>query len=62
MGAEGMIDFDSTPVLIRGGLSRRSLFQIGAPLIGLGLADFLRMDAGAAEAESTRPTSRKSIQ
>lgn len=61
MGAEGMIDFDSTPVLIRGGLSRRSLFQIGAPLIGLGLADFLRMDAGAAEAESTRPTSRKSI-
>jgi hypothetical protein len=41
------------------GTTRRNFLQIGAPLLGLGLADLLRMESRAAE--SVRPASRKSI-
>ncbi len=41
------------------GVTRRNVLQIGAPLLGLGLADLLRLESQAAEAG--RPTSRKSL-
>ncbi len=40
-------------------LTRRNLLQIGAPLLGLGLADLLRLEARSADAG--RPTSQKSL-
>ena len=40
-------------------LTRRNLLQIGAPLLGLGLADFLRLEARSAEAG--RSHSNKSL-
>lgn len=40
-------------------LTRRNVLQIGAPLLGLGLADLLRLESRAAEAG--RPASRKSL-
>ena len=40
-------------------LTRRNLLQIGAPLLGLGLADFLRLEARSAEAG--RSNSNKSL-
>ena len=42
-----------------GGMSRRSLLQIGVPMLGLGLADMLRLDVQAAE--SGQPGRSKSI-
>ncbi len=41
------------------GVTRRSFLQIGAPLLGLGVADLLRLESQAAEAG--RPTSKKSL-
>lgn len=41
------------------GGTRRNFLQIGAPLLGLGLADLLRLECQAAEAG--RPASRKSL-
>ena len=41
------------------GSTRRNFLQIGAPLLGLGLADLLRLESRAAE--SIRPASRKSL-
>jgi hypothetical protein len=41
------------------GSTRRNFLQIGAPLLGLGLADLLRLESRAAE--SIRPGSRKSL-
>ncbi|MBC8113998.1 MAG: DUF1501 domain-containing protein [Candidatus Saccharimonas sp.] len=41
------------------GLTRRNCLQIGAPLLGLGIADLLRLESQAAEAG--RPTSQKSL-
>jgi uncharacterized protein (DUF1501 family) len=44
------------------GISRRNLLQIGAPLMGLGLADLLRLEAKAAEAgSSSNGGSKKSL-
>ncbi len=40
-------------------MTRRSVLQIGAPLLGLGLADLLRLESRAVEAG--RPTSHKSL-
>ena len=40
-------------------LTRRSLLQIGAPLMGLGLSDFLRLEARSAESGQSR--SNKSL-
>lgn len=41
------------------GVTRRSFLQIGAPLLGLGLADLLRLESQAAE--TGHPTSQKSL-
>ena len=41
------------------GITRRSLLQIGAPILGLGLSDLLRLESQAAEANS--PASGKSL-
>ncbi len=41
------------------GVTRRNFLQIGVPLLGLGLADLLRLESQAAEAE--RPASKKSL-
>ena len=41
------------------GMTRRSLLQIGAPILGLGLSDLLRLESQAAEANS--PASGKSL-
>ncbi|QDT41720.1 hypothetical protein Pan241w_17830 [Gimesia alba] len=41
------------------GFSRRNFLQLGAPLLGLGLADLLRVQASAKE--SVRPKSKKSL-
>ena len=41
------------------GVTRRNFLQIGAPLLGLGIADLLRLESQAAEAG--RPTSQKSL-
>ncbi|MBC7816820.1 MAG: DUF1501 domain-containing protein [Planctomycetaceae bacterium] len=41
------------------GVTRRSFLQIGAPLLGLGIADLLRLESQAAEAG--RPASKKSL-
>ena len=41
------------------GATRRNFLQVGIPLLGLGLADFLRLDSQAAE--SGRPASNKSL-
>lgn len=41
------------------GLTRRNCLQIGAPLLGLGIVDLLRLESQAAEAG--RPTSQKSL-
>jgi uncharacterized protein (DUF1501 family) len=46
--------FQSSP-----SVTRRNFLQIGAPLLGLGLADFLRLESQAAEAG--RPASKKSL-
>lgn len=41
------------------GITRRNVLQIGAPLLGLGIADLLQLESQAAEAG--RPTSKKSL-
>lgn len=41
------------------GVTRRSFLQIGAPVLGLGLTDLLRLEARAAEAGT--PASKKSV-
>ena len=41
------------------GVTRRSFLQIGAPLLGLGIADLLRLESQAAE--TGHPTSKKSL-
>ena len=41
------------------GVTRRNFLQIGAPLLGLGIADLLRLESQAAEAG--RPASKKSL-
>ncbi len=41
------------------GVTRRNFLQIGAPLLGLGIADLLRLESQAADAG--RPTSQKSL-
>lgn len=41
------------------GMTRRSMLQIGAPLLGLGLADLLRLEARGAD--TGRPASGKSL-
>jgi uncharacterized protein (DUF1501 family) len=41
------------------GVTRRNFLQIGAPLLGLGIADLLRLESRAAEAG--RPASQKSL-
>lgn len=41
------------------GVTRRNILQIGTPLLGLGLADLLRLESQAADAG--RPTSQKSL-
>lgn len=41
------------------GSTRRNFLQIGVPLMGLGIADLLRMESQAAE--TNRPASRKSL-
>ena len=41
------------------GMTRRSLLQIGVPVLGLGLADLLRLESRAAE--PTKSGSRKSL-
>lgn len=43
------------------GVTRRNFLQVGAPLLGLGLANFLRTDAQAAEKKAANKTSKKSI-
>jgi uncharacterized protein (DUF1501 family) len=50
---------DNPAAQIRHGLSRRRLLQIGAPVMGLSLADLLQSDARAAE--TGRSASRKSL-
>lgn len=50
---------DNPAAQIRRGLSRRRLLQIGAPVMGLSLADLLQSDARAAE--TGRSASRKSL-
>src|SRR6185295_19596805 len=41
------------------GVTRRNFLQIGAPLLGLGIADLLRLESQAADAG--RPVSQKSL-
>ncbi len=43
------------------GVTRRSFLQIGAPLLGLGLADLLRLESQAAEAGPPTSNSKKSL-
>ena len=43
------------------GLTRRNMLQIGAPLLGLGLADLLRLESQAAEAGLPTSNSKKSL-
>jgi hypothetical protein len=43
------------------GVSRRNFLQIGAPLLGLGIADLLRLESQAAEAGHPTSTSKKSL-
>ena len=50
---------DTASECCRGGMRRRSFLQLGAPVLGLGLADLLRHDAVAAE--SGHAVSKKSI-
>src|SRR5689334_20608229 len=52
-GTPGISPFDGA------GVSRRHLLTIGAPLLGLGIADLLRLESRAAEVG--RPESKKSI-
>jgi uncharacterized protein (DUF1501 family) len=54
-----MLHFDGTSFQNCQALTRRSLLQLGAPLLGLGISDLLRLEARAADAG--RPTSRKSL-
>ncbi|RLT05958.1 MAG: DUF1501 domain-containing protein, partial [Planctomycetota bacterium] len=43
------------------GVTRRSFLQIGAPLLGLGIADLLRLDSQAADAGRPVSSSKKSL-
>ncbi len=43
------------------GVTRRNFLQIGAPLLGLGLADLLRLESQAAETGHHASTSKKSL-
>ncbi len=54
-----MLQIDGSTYKNCGGVSRRNFLQIGAPLLGLGLADLLRSESRAAD--DTRPTNKKSI-
>lgn len=54
-----MLHLSGKPLRNCCGTSRRNFLQIGAPLLGLGLVDWLRLESRAAE--SGRPTSNKSL-
>ena len=54
-----MLQIDSHKFQNCSGVTRRNVLQIGAPLLGLGIADLLRLESQAAEAG--RPTSQKSL-
>jgi hypothetical protein len=43
------------------GVTRRSFLQIGAPLLGLGIADLLRLESRATEAGHPASNSKKSL-
>ncbi|MBI5757488.1 MAG: DUF1501 domain-containing protein [Planctomycetales bacterium] len=43
------------------GVTRRNFLQIGAPLLGLGIADLLRLESQAADAGHLTSTSKKSL-
>lgn len=43
------------------GITRRNVLQIGAPLLGLGIADLLRLESQAAEAGHPTSNSKKSL-
>ncbi|MDB5387973.1 MAG: hypothetical protein JWM11_3619 [Planctomycetaceae bacterium] len=54
-----MLLFDGSTFQNCSGTTRRNFLQLGAPLLGLGLADLLRMESRAAE--TGRATSHKSL-
>lgn len=54
-----MLRINGQPFRNCAGIRRRNFLQIGAPLLGLGLADWLRLESRAAE--SSRPASPKSL-
>lgn len=54
-----MLRFNSSSFQNCSGVTRRNFLQIGAPLLGLGLADLLRLESQAADAG--RPASQKSL-
>ncbi len=54
-----MLRIDGKPFKNCDGVTRRNFLQVGAPLIGLGLADLLRLDSHGADAN--RSKSKKSI-
>ncbi|MEX0585433.1 MAG: DUF1501 domain-containing protein, partial [Pirellulales bacterium] len=54
-----MLHLDGNSFRNCSGVSRRNFLQIGAPLLGLGLADLLRLEADASS--GGRPASRKSL-
>ena len=54
-----MIQMDGNSFRNCAGIRRRNFLQLGAPALGLGLADLLRVEARAAN--EGRPTSRRSL-
>lgn len=56
-----MLNIHGAPYRNCSGVTRRNFLQIGAPLLGLGLADLLRWESHAAEAEAGRSGSNKSL-
>ncbi len=56
-----MLKIDSHSFRNCSGVTRRNFLQIGAPLLGLGIADLLRLESQAAEAGRPTSNSKKSL-
>lgn len=56
-----MQQFESHSFRNCSGVTRRSFLQIGAPLLGLGIADLLRLESQAAETGRPTSSSKKSL-
>src|SRR5258708_226622 len=56
-----MLRIDGNSFQRRDHLTRRNFVQIGVPLVGLGLADLLRLEAKAAEKPESGPTGKSLI-